>query len=320
MSTAQALLVVLAFALGFCMARVSLCAVVTVRALVLQRKYAGITALAVAASSAGLVLLAVAWLWPGHASLPAGPPVSWSLAFGGVLLGIGALLNGGCYISSVTYVGTGNFHYLLTLVGFGLVARYATFSMAPQVVLATGADIPNHASAMFLSVAAGLIVFVAILALGAYIVRAGGHSLWLPLRSRWPWPLAAAACGLCAGLLNIDQPSWSYSKLIEALAVGGSAQLTWSLACAALAIFAGAITSALLSGQFHRANFSPLKAARCLLGGAVMGYGAAHVPGGNDSLLLWAIPGLALYGLVAYALMLGTIGVIFALQRVFSRA
>jgi hypothetical protein len=314
------LLVLLAFALGFCMARVSLCAVVAVRALVQQRSFAGVTALAVAASSSGIVLLVVAWLWPGHAALPAGPAVSWSLALGGFLLGIGALLNGGCYISSVTYVGTGNFHYLLTLVGFGLAARYATLSTAPQVVLATGADIPNHASAMYLSVAAGLAVFVAILALGAYIVRAGGHALWLPLRSRWPWPLAAAACGLFAGLLNINKPSWSYSKLIEALAVGGTTQLTWALACGALAIFAGAISSALVSGQFHRAPFSPLKSLRCLLGGALMGYGAAHVPGGNDTLLLWAIPGLALYGLAAYALMLSTIGAAFALQRAFSRA
>jgi hypothetical protein len=38
-----------------------------------------------------------------------------------------------------------------------------------------------------------------------------------------------------------------------------------------------------------------------------MGYAAAQVPGGNDSLLLWAIPSLALYGLVAYGLMLTAI-------------
>jgi hypothetical protein len=35
-----------------------------------------------------------------------------------------------------------------------------------------------------------------------------------------------------------------------------------------------------------------------------MGFGAARVPGGNDLLLLWAIPGLTIYGALAYASML----------------
>jgi hypothetical protein len=125
---------------------------------------------------------------------------------------------------------------------------------------------------------------------------------------------------LCAALLNIAMPGWSYSKLIDTLAMGSAHAPEPALIFGALAIFAGAITSACVSGQFHGVVFSPLKAVRCLLGGALMGYGAAHVPGGNDTLLLWAIPGLALYGLVAYALMLGTIGVAFALQRAVSRA
>ena len=45
-----------------------------------------------------------------------------------------------------------------------------------------------------------------------------------------------------------------------------------------------------------------------------MGCGAALVPGGNDSLLLWAIPGLTLYGTLAYFLMLATIAAGFALK------
>ena len=43
-----------------------------------------------------------------------------------------------------------------------------------------------------------------------------------------------------------------------------------------------------------------------------MGVGAALVPGGNDMLLLWAIPGLTVYGALAYAVMLATIGAGFA--------
>ncbi len=45
-----------------------------------------------------------------------------------------------------------------------------------------------------------------------------------------------------------------------------------------------------------------------------MGCGAALIPGGNDILLLWAIPGLTAYGLVAFALMLAVMGLGFAVR------
>jgi uncharacterized protein len=53
---------------------------------------------------------------------------------------------------------------------------------------------------------------------------------------------------------------------------------------------------------------------RCAGGGLIMGCGAALVPGGNDSLLLWAIPGLTIYGALAYLFMLVTIAAGFALK------
>jgi hypothetical protein len=39
----------------------------------------------------------------------------------------------------------------------------------------------------------------------------------------------------------------------------------------------------------------------------LMGAGAGYIPGGNDMLLLWSIPGLALYGAVAYLIMMATL-------------
>jgi hypothetical protein len=44
-----------------------------------------------------------------------------------------------------------------------------------------------------------------------------------------------------------------------------------------------------------------------------MGCGAALVPGGNDTLLLWAIPGLTVNGALAFAVMLAVIAAGFAL-------
>ena len=50
-----------------------------------------------------------------------------------------------------------------------------------------------------------------------------------------------------------------------------------------------------------------------------MGCGAALIPGGNDNLLLWAIPGLTLYGVVAFGLMLAVIALAFALAARWPR-
>jgi uncharacterized protein len=122
-----------------------------------------------------------------------------------------------------------------------------------------------------------------------------------------------------AGLLNTQHPGWSYSKPVNALATGELHQLSLPLAMSSLATFAGAISSSLLAGGFRWARFSALRLLRCLLGGTLMAGAAAMVPGGNDTLLLWAIPGLALYGLVAYGLMLGTIFVAFCASLLWPR-
>ena len=59
---------------------------------------------------------------------------------------------------------------------------------------------------------------------------------------------------------------------------------------------------------------------RRFAGGTIMGLGAALVPGGNDTLLLWAIPGLTIYGVLAYGSMLVAIGAGLALGARFGGA
>lgn len=51
--------------------------------------------------------------------------LGWQTVAGGVLLGLGALLNGGCYLGSITYLGSGNSNFLFTLVGIALSLRLA---------------------------------------------------------------------------------------------------------------------------------------------------------------------------------------------------
>ena len=118
------------------------------------------------------------------------------------------------------------------------------------------------------------------------------------------WPLLA---GGLAGLVYAHHPGWSYGRVIDGLAHGAWRRMDWLAGLSALCLFAGAIISSWLSGRWKMQRPNPLRGARCLGGGVLLGLGAAFVPGGNDSLLLWSIPGLALYGVLAYGTMLLTL-------------
>jgi len=81
----------------------------------------------------------------------------------------------------------------------------------------------------------------------------------------------------------------------------------------------GVIVGAGVARRFELVRPGLFRALRCLVGGAVMAYGASRIPGGNDALLLWSIPGLTLYGFAAYVVLLLTLIVALWAGRVVHR-
>lgn len=289
----DALLLLLTFALGVALSRVSLCAVAGVQQAVVARNFAGLQRLVLAASSAGVVLLLLAGLAPASVLLPGAVPFHAGVIIGGLLLGVGAMLNGGCYLGSVLYLGSGNLNFLFTLAGIGVGARIAE---ALAVFPAGAASGPRAAMGpLWMAGAIGFALLISVL-----IRRARPAAAWLAL-----------CAGLLAGLVYARHPGWSYGTVLETLAHGRHALMDWTANLSALLLFAGALAGAALAGRFHLQWPTLLRALRCAAGGLVMGFGAALVPGGNDTLLLWAIPGLTIYGALAYLVMLGIIGLGF---------
>jgi hypothetical protein len=300
MNRLDVLLSLLALGLGFCLSRISLCAVAATKSLVLHRRGTAVAGLAVAASASGLVLITLSLSWPSHPTLPADMPVSGRIVAGGVLLGLGALINGGCYLGSISYLGTGNINFLFTLLGIGLSARWTGLTMRSPIERMAGK--PDS-----WVMAIGLFGFLAVLLLAWRSRRDAASGIRFPLLGAWPWQHAAACCGVIAALLFAYSPYWTYGIAIEALARVDSRPLDWRQQVPAVATFLGVGAGALLGGRFALVRPALPRALRCLLGGAVMGYGASRIPGGNDALLLWSIPGLTLYGFVAYVAMLLTL-------------
>ena len=128
--------------------------------------------------------------------------------------------------------------------------------------------------------------------------------------ARW----LALLAGLLAGLVYARHPGWSYGTVLDALAHGRLSRMDWSANLSALLLFAGALAGAWLAGSFRLQRPAWRRGLRCAAPQPMISPPAALVPGGNDSLLLWAIPGLTIYGTLAYFLMLATIAAGFALQ------
>lgn len=295
------LLLFLTFALGALLSRVSLCAVAAMQQLVVGRSASGLGRLLLAASGAALSLLLLAGLLPGSVWLPVDAPWRAGLVAGGVLLGLGAMINGGCYLGSVLYLGTGNLNFLFTLAGIGIGLR-ATAAFFPASLGVTSGLRMASGPAWIVGVCAFAVLIV-------LLVRTDR------IAGRWLVLLA----GLLAGLVYARRPGWSYGGLVQSLLQGRAGLMTWRDNASALLLFAGAVAGASVTGRSRWRRPEFWRSLRCAAGGLIMGAGAALVPGGNDTLLLWAIPGLTWHGALAYAVMLATIGAGFLLAAAHGR-
>src|SRR5258706_2209172 len=103
----DALLLLLCFALGLALARVSLCAVAALQQLIMARRYDGLLRLLLAASGAGVTLLLLAGLAPGRGPPPGEAPTHTRAISSGLPLGFRSRIHTGGYLARARYPGRG---------------------------------------------------------------------------------------------------------------------------------------------------------------------------------------------------------------------
>ena len=295
----------LALAIGVLMTRASLCSVACLHELIVDRRIDGILRLAIAASAAGLVLLTLAAWSPDRVLLPADPPVMREALVGGLLLGLGAVINGACYIGTVVYLARGRLGFLLTLAGLLLVLRFTAMPMHVAEADATR-------RAMGGEPIAGLAVFAALLAFAAVAVSRGIAASPDRRQALLTTTISAAGVGILAACVYAGHPNWNYTSVLAALAHAGRGPASWSGYAAALALLVGATAGSIAAHRFELRGFGVTRAARSFVGGAVMGVGAMQAAGGHDLLLLWSIPGLARGAMLAFIAMALTVAALLA--------
>lgn len=258
----------IAFILGAALARANNCAFASSRRLVVEGKPDWLLGLVAAAAWAGLTMTAMALALPHHVLLPAQLPLTWRILLGGVILGVGATVNQGCFLGSLTRLGRGDLTFLFTLAGIAsamVLARWAApWLIAPRrLVAATNSFRPPDA----------------LMWAGAAFLPPALYLLWRWRRRRRQTVLALMVIGIAGGAIYAFNPNWSYCSGIFRVITQGFPPGTFIADSSAVAVFAGVAFSARLGNRFA-AHFAGIRAAALrFIGGMLLGAGALLVPG-----------------------------------------
>lgn len=293
-----------AFFLGFAVNRGGTCAVAAMEDLTHRGAADRLIGLAVAAGAAGLVCLPLAWALGPRAQLAGDAPIGVALIAGGVLMGVGAVINRTCLLGSLWRLGNGELRLLALPLGLAL--GYALMTrVLPQLLPARQPNVfatPDwRAAAVILPSLLLLVVAAASLWRRAAKDRSG-HPLLQPM----------LMLGIAGAILYLLQPGWSYADAVRREVAPLMVMMIATPAglMAVAATLAGAGFSAWRAGTVRIERPTLIEVARTLAGGVCMAAGASLIPGGNDSLLLATIPAGNASGLVGFGVMTVTVFVL----------
>lgn len=305
--------------MGLAVQRGGTCAVAAVEELVVQRDTRRFRALAEAAFwSAGL--LAVALLALGHAVPVRSFSVTEWTVLGGVLLGLGAWINGACVFGTVAAIGGGDWAYAFFPVGFllgcvtysALSADSALASVMPQAVAA----IPRFQQ--FSPMVAGLFAcWAAVRGWHLWTALAGGANGRAPLdvlRGEWPLHVGTIVVSVAFVLMALTFGHWVYTDALAELARGQTAVTDVRIGLFG-SMLAGSLAGGISLRKWRPVVPTPSAVAKCLLGGWVMAFGFLLVPGANDSIILLGLPTLQPQAWVAMAVMCVTLVLLIVMKR-----
>ncbi len=299
----------LAIGVGFATQRGSICGILAARQIAETGKATRLVAFVTASLWALVVVVPLSWFSRDSVFLSPSYDVSVAAFLGGALYGLGTFINGGCMFGTVARIASGNLSFLTALPGIALGAGLGTMAALPHLAFIR-ADSPLRGPSFggfaVWMVAAGL-VGLAVAGIARTHRRAGVRVGQVLRAARWRTALAMMIIGILGGLLFATGAPWSYPTLLRQLGnltLGQEAMFAPATIIGPLALFAGAITAGALGGRFVLRSMSRAQLGRSLAGGTTMGFATVLVPGGNDSLLLSALPSLAVHAAVAYLAML----------------
>jgi Sulphur transport len=273
------------FAMGFAIQRGGTCTVAAIDEILQQHKARRLGAMLEASLwvAGGLVLAQLAGL---AGSMPAGVAIDRWVIGGAALLGVGAWVNRACVFGAIARLGSGEWAYALSPLGFFAGALSVPwFGRTPVVALPPSVALAG--SAVFL---APLFVLYALLRIARL------------RQSIWAAHQATIIIGIAFVISLLAAGRWAYTDVLADLAKGMPGGLGLPLLLFA-ALFGGALWGGWTAGRWSPSRPSVAQALRCFAGGVLMGWGSLLIPGSNDGLILIGLPLLQPHAWLAFATM-----------------
>lgn len=297
-------------AMGFAIQRGGTCTVAAVDEVLTSRRIHRLTAM-LEASLWVAGGLAIAQLLHLAGSMPSGFAIDRWTVVGGVLLGLGAWVNGACVFGAIARLGSGEWAYLLTPIGFYVGCLTVPFFARPAA--ATTADSPLLGAA---AVLAPLFIVYALWRTLPALLKLRGDRFRLLRQKIWAPHAATIAIGITFVITLLAAGRWAYTDVLADLAADMAANLDIGVLLL-IALFAGALLGGWTAGRWKHVAPSVPQLLKCFAGGALMGWGSLLIPGSNDGLILIGIPLLLSYAWLAFATMCVTIAAALTAQRLW---
>ena len=302
------------FTMGFAIQRGGTCTVAAVDEVLTSRRAHRLLAMLEASLWVAGALALAQWANLGG-SMPASQAVSAWTVVGGALLGLGAWLNRACVFGAVARLGSGEWAYAFTPLGF-----YAGCLSVAMIFHRSDVD-PSTGPAAWRGLPPVIGLLFAIYALwrlwpGLSMLRGPGRAAWLSQRV-WAPHAATIVIGVSFVVTLLLAGRWAYTDVLADLArmmnaAHGHLGLPVLLL---LALYAGALVGGRSAGRWCSTRISAPQVVRCFGGGVLMGWGSLLIPGSNDGLILIGIPLLRPYAWLAFASMFAAIAGAMLAQR-----
>lgn len=291
--------------MGYAIQRGATCMVAAVEEVLTRKRAHRLVALAEAAIwvAGGLIL---AQLVGVLRMAPVGHAAGLSAVVGGVLLGIGALINRACVFGAIARLGSGEWAQAMTPVGFFLGCLIAGWTMAPVPAIPATSPLLQ----------AGPVLLIPFLIFAGWRGIEAASALRRKMFARHVWSPhhATAVIGIAFVVMLIVAGSWAYTDALASLA-RGMAERDLSRLLLFVALLAGALLGGWTAGRLRHAAPSPRALAHSLIGGMMMGLGSLLIPGSNDGLILIGLPLLMPYAILALASMTASIAAGMLIER-----
>ncbi|MGF1832909.1 YeeE/YedE thiosulfate transporter family protein [Photobacterium sanguinicancri] len=260
------------------------------------------------------ILLCGFWFWlilPSNMPLPdtfshQRYSVTSAFLFGGFCFGLGASLNGGCSVSTISKLARGHYHMVATIMGWiigwcGLSSIPLTLSYSAIPAI----ESPSLTVVIMLFVLISLILFV------------------IPTERR-AILIGIVFFGILASVLTLLMPEWSPSQLLKDITAASihNQPERWPDLLRYIVIIFLIVGMALgAKKRLSLAEFTlrPMQLLKHLFAGCIMGVGASLALGGNDSQLLLALPSFSPAGAMSIAMMVVGISCGIGLKRWFNK-